>query len=214
MRTRGERDGRTFTEQARRAQLVACAIDLVAQSGYAQASVSKIAERAGVAKSAVLYYFDGKEELLHALITEIFLTAVPVMVPAVEAESTAVGKLGAYVRSNGEFIATHRNHALAMLEIWTSYRSPAGQRLDEVMAASVADRPPVGDLAALDPAPILELGQRNHEFRAFSVPAMAIAVRQAVDGAVLHLSRNPDFDVRGYCEELVTTFDLATRRQQ
>jgi AcrR family transcriptional regulator len=211
VRSKPESGGQTFVERARRAQIVECAIELVAEVGYGQASVSKIAERAGVAKSVVLYYFAGKEELVHTLVMEIFLASVPVMVPAIVAEPTAAGKLRAYIRSNGEFIHTHRQHALAMLDIWMSYRSASGQRLDEVMAESTAQQPPQGDLALLDPAAILELGQRTGEFRDFPAQPMAIAVRQAIDGAVIQSSRDPGFDVLGYCEELVTIFDLATK---
>lgn len=211
MRNKDGSDGQTFTERARRAQIVTCAIELVAEIGYPQTSISKIAERAGVAKSAVLYYFAGKDELVNTLVMEIFLASVPVMVPAIEAEQTAAGKLRAYIRSNGEFIHTYRHHALAMLDLWTSYRSPTGQRLDQMMAESTANQPPQGDLATLDPAAILELGQQTGEFRTFSVRPMAIAIRQAIDGAVLQSSLDAGFDVSGYCEELVTIFDLATR---
>ncbi|HET6501743.1 MAG TPA: TetR/AcrR family transcriptional regulator [Amycolatopsis sp.] len=211
MRTKHEPDGRTFTERARRAQIVACAIELVAETGYPRTSISKIAERAGVAKSVVLYYFANKEELVNTLVMETFLASVPVMVPAIEAERTATGKLHAYIRSNGEFIRTHRTNALAMLDIWTSYRSATGKRLDEVMAESTANQPPQGDLATLDPSAIFELGQRTGEFRAFPVQPMTIALRQAIDGAVIQSSRDAGFDVPGYCEELVTIFDLATK---
>jgi hypothetical protein len=40
---------------------------------------------------------------------------------------------------------------------------------------------------------------------------MALALRQAIDGAVLVLSRDPEYDVIGYCGELVELFDRATR---
>lgn len=212
MRSKNDPSGRTFTEQVRRAQITTCAIELVAEIGYPQTSIGKIAERAGVAKSVVLYYFATKEELVNTLAMEIFLASAPVMVPAIEAAHSAADKLRAYIRSNGEFIHTHRNHALAMLDMWTSYRSPTGQRLDQVMAEASAHQPPHAELAALDLAEIFELGQRTGEFRAFAVSPMTIAVRQAIDGAVIHSSRDPDFDVPGYCAELVTIFDLATRR--
>ena len=64
----------------------------------------------------------------------------------------------------------------------------------------------------LDPESIFELGQRNREFRSFDPATMAVALRQAIDGAVLLVSRDPDFNIARYCEELVTLFDRATRR--
>jgi TetR/AcrR family transcriptional regulator, fatty acid metabolism regulator protein len=202
-------EGRTFTERARRVQIVECAIELVAETGYVQTSVSRIAERVGIAKSVVLYHFANKDELVGAIVTAIYAEAAGVIVPAIEAESTAAGKLRAYIRSNARFIDTHRAHALALLDIWTSFRTASGLRLDE--AAAHAE--PQGDLALLDPASIFRSGQRRKEFRRFPPEAMAIALRQSIDGAVLQLSRDPDFDVIGYCDELVTVFERATRRE-
>jgi TetR/AcrR family fatty acid metabolism transcriptional regulator len=211
VRSKDGSGGRTFTEQARRAQLVGCAIELIAEVGYGQASLSKIAERAGVAKSVVLYHFAGKEELLNTLVMEIFLSSVPYMVPPVRAEHTARGKLAAYIRTNGRFIDENRTAALAMYEMFIGYRSPEGKRLDRVMAESVAANPPEGELAELDPAGIFELGRRTGEFRAFPIDAMVMALRQSIDGAVMFLVRDKEFDVIGYCEELVTIFDTATK---
>lgn len=201
--------GRTFTERARREQIVRCAIELVAERGYGQASVASIADRAGIAKSVVLYHFASKDELVGAVVTAIFLDAAAVMLPSVDAEPSAAGKLRAYIRSNAEFIDTHRAEALALLDIWTSFRTASGLRLDEAAAHST----PEGPLDRLDPVSILELGQRTGEFRPFPARWLAVALRQAVDGAVLQLSRDSAFDVRGYCEELATSFDLATRRE-
>ncbi|MFC0543847.1 TetR/AcrR family transcriptional regulator [Kutzneria chonburiensis] len=192
-------------------QLVGCAIELIAEVGFGLASLSKIAERAGVAKSVVLYHFAGKEELLNTLVMETFLASVPYMVPPVRAEETARGKLAAYIRANGRFIDENRTAALAMYEMFIGYRSPEGKRLDQVMAESVAANPPQGELAELDPGAIFELGRRTGEFREFPVLAMVMALRQAIDGAVMFLVRDKEFDVIGYCEEVVTIFEKATK---
>lgn len=207
MRSAPDGDG-TFTERARRGQIVECAIELIAERGYGDASIAKIAERAGITKSVVLYHFVSKDELVGAVVTQISRTAAAALVSAVEAEATACGKLRAYIRANGEYIETHRSYARALLEIWASFRTASGLRLDE----ATAQAKPQGDLAQLDPGPIFELGQRNREFRSFDPTTMAVALRQSIDGAVLLLSRDPGFNIARYCEELVGLFDRATRR--
>ena len=53
----------TFTEAARRTQIIACAIETLATLGYAQASLAHIAQRAGISKGVIVYYFSSKEEL-------------------------------------------------------------------------------------------------------------------------------------------------------
>lgn len=198
----------TFTERARRAQIIDCVVELVAERGYAQASVGNIAERAGIAKSVVLYHFANKDELVGAVVTKVFLDGAAAMLPAIDAEPSAAGKLRAYITSNAAFIHAHRAEAMALLEISTSFRTAEGLRLDQAAAQAT----PEGPLARLDPVWIFELGQRTGEFRPFPARTMAVAMRSAVDGAVREWSRDAAFDVIAYCRELVTVFDLATRR--
>ncbi len=57
-----------FTETARRAQIVAAAIDTIAELGYGQASMARIAERVGITKGVIAYHFDGKEELIREIV--------------------------------------------------------------------------------------------------------------------------------------------------
>ncbi len=204
-------DGLTFTEQARREQIVTAAVEVIATSGYGQASVAKIADHIGIAKSVVLYHFKTKSDIIEAAVTTAFTQAALVIAPAVAAETTAAGKLAAYIRANASFIADNRTAAIAMLEIVTSFRSDDGLRLDQAAAKSVNENPPTGDLALLDPSAIFIMGVRSGEFRPLSALFMKNALRATLDGAVWEIARDPDYDVAGYGEELVTVFELATK---
>ena len=59
MRTTNRPSGRkmTFIEQARRQQIIEATIAAVAEEGYAGASLAKVAERAKISKSVVIYHF-------------------------------------------------------------------------------------------------------------------------------------------------------------
>jgi AcrR family transcriptional regulator len=205
-------DGLTFIEKARREQIVTAAIEITAAGGYANASVGKIADHIGIAKSAVLYHFTTKTDIVEAVVTAVFTQAALAIAPAVAAETTAAGKLAAYIRSNVGFIAQNRTAAIAMLEIVTNYRSTEGLRLDQVAAESVRESPPTGHMALLDPLEIFTAGVRSGEFRALSAVFMKNALRAALDGAVWEIARDPGYDVVGYGEELVTVFALGTKR--
>lgn len=196
----------TFTERARREQIVAAAMQVLAEAGYAQASVAKIAERVPVAKSVVLYHFKTKNDIIEAVVGAVFTDALTYMAPALAAASSPADRLAAYIRSNVAFIADHRVAATAMVEIVSGYRSAQGQRLDEA-----ATPQPV--FAPLDPEAIFADGVASGQFRPLSARFMKNALRAALDGAVWELVRDPDYDVLGYGEELVTAFDLATRSQ-
>jgi AcrR family transcriptional regulator len=167
---------------------VDCTIDTLAADGYAQASLARIAQRAGVSKSVIVYHFGGKDQVFQAVVAEVFRAAFEAVRPRVQAEPTAAGKLRAYLESRVEFLATHRQHMLALFEIWMNLRTEDGQlRFTEEDAKTTLD--------AIEG--ILRAGQQAGEFGSFSVPVMAMAIRQAVEicdlAQPLHKSCSRDF---------------------
>lgn len=206
---RSER-AKTFTEQARRRQIIDAATEVIAESGYAQTSLARIAAHIGVAKSVVLYHFTTKAEVIEAVFVDIFERGAAVIVPAVVAETSASAKLAAYIRANIAFIAANRSTAVAMLELMAGFRDENGLRLDQAAAKAVHDHPPVGDLAALDPQTIFDEGLNSGEFRELSPVFMKHALRGALDSAAAEYARDPDYDVVGYGEQVVALFERAT----
>jgi AcrR family transcriptional regulator len=201
MRSKEERP-ETFTRTARKAQIVACAIEVIAEVGFAQASIRKIADRVGIAMSAVLYHFGTKDKLVDAIIEEMYRSALAVVVPALDAETTATSKLNAYIRSSIRYFGTHRVALQALASLGTSYQPSDGRRFDELgLSPEIAEQ-----LAVLDPTAILQAGQRDGEFGDFPVESMAIALRGAVNAVVEKILREPDYDARGYGEDLVQIF--------
>lgn len=57
---------------AKRAELLAAAIAVIAQDGYAGASMRKVAKHAGCTTGAVTYYFANKEEMVSAVAQNLF----------------------------------------------------------------------------------------------------------------------------------------------
>ncbi|AMT71458.1 TetR/AcrR family transcriptional regulator [Mycobacteroides immunogenum] len=195
----------TFTERARRAQIVAGAIEVLAGAGYPQTSLAKIAEHVGVAKSAVLYHFTSKTEVIESVMVEVFTRAATTIVPAVHAQSTATARLTAYIRANIEFIVNNRVAAIALLEIITGYRSQGGLRFDQ----AAAETAPPAEFAAMDPESIFADGVATGEFQPLSPRFMKTALRAALDGAVWELGRDVGYDATGYGEQLVQIFTKA-----
>ncbi|WP_405163677.1 TetR family transcriptional regulator [Nocardia sp. NBC_01499] len=201
----------TFTEVARRSQIVDSAIEAIAELGYNQASVRKIADRVGVAMSVVLYHFGNKDELVAAIVAECYRSVIEIMLPVVACETTAAGKLTAHIRAHAEHITTHRSHQIALTEIASNYRSRDGRRLHELSVELAPEQ--LTDLAKLELETIFERGVDSGEFRSLSTVSMALAVRSAIGGALLKSTTDPDFDVRAYGEELVTAFLLAAENR-
>ena len=199
----GQKPERTFTETARRAQIVAAAIDTIAELGYGQASLARIAETAGTSKGVIIYHFGGKDELLRELVAEVVAGGVAYMEPRVEAEPTGAGKLRAYIESNLAFMRENRNRMVAIFEIALNARAADGSRLYDF---SVQD----AGVAALEQ--LLAYFQGTGEFRAgFDPHVMAMAIRAAINAVPAQLARDPALDVAHHAREIADMFHIATR---
>ena len=144
-------------------QIVAAAIDVIAEIGWAQTSIRKIADRVGVAMSAVLYHFGTKDNLVEAIIEEMYRAALSVVVPALDAETTAAGKLTAYIRSSITYFDTHRSQLAALAQLGTGYQPSDGRRFDELGLTPELRE----ELIGLDPTAILSAGQQESRVRRF-----------------------------------------------
>lgn len=120
---------RTFTEQARRAQLIAAAITTVNEIGYHRSSLAEIARRAGVAKSAIVYYFSSKEALLLSVIDDVFTRLDEDIARAVEDATGPAAQLEAYAQAYVAHLDTHRAEVTAGTEILVSHRTEDGTPL-------------------------------------------------------------------------------------
>jgi AcrR family transcriptional regulator len=199
----GQKPERTFTETARRAQIVAAAIDTIAELGYGQASLARIAKTAGTSKGVIIYHFGGKDELIRELVAEVVAGGVAYMEPRIEAEPTGAGKLRAYIESNLAFMRQNRNHMVAIFEIALNARAADGSRLYDV---SVQD----AGVAALQQ--LLAYFQGTGEFRAgFDPHVMAMAIRAAINAVPAQLARGSALDVGHHARELADLFHVATR---
>ena len=200
----GPAESRSFTEAARRSQIVDCAIDIIAEMGFAKASVDQIAKLAGVSKGVITYHFPSKQEIVDAVIEKVVTAGRAYMEPRLMAETSAAGRLRAYIESNLEFINVHRKPLIALVEIAMSARRADGSLV--IGPDSLAQR-------AANLEEQLRAGQRSGEFRRFNTRVMALTIIQAIDGVPPLLAREPNLDVRLHAKELATVFALATRRQ-
>jgi AcrR family transcriptional regulator len=205
MRSKEVDHRQSFTERARREQIVRCAMEVINELGYPQTSIRKIADRVGVAMSVVLYHFSNKDALVGAIMADAISSVVAAVAPAMEAEPTATGKLHAYLRSSAAFIQLHPMQFGVIVDIGMNYRSATGQRVDQL----ALDPALLVEFAKLDLQSTLRLGQDTGEFRSLDTKNTALAISSALNGAVLEISRDPGFDVVGYGELLVSVFDSA-----
>jgi AcrR family transcriptional regulator len=189
---------RTFTEAARRAQIIAAAIETLAEVGYARASFAQIARRAGLSSTGLIsYHFAAKCELIGEVIKHVVGEMSQFMAVQLSGAAGPRDALRRYIEGNCRFIADHPAPMKALLEIFVNGGFDYGAA-DERQAVSPLEE-------------ILRAGQHTGEFRDFDVPVMATLIQRAVDGLPFLLAVRPDQDIAAYASEVVTTFDLATR---
>lgn len=176
---------------------------MIATVGYAQASLARIAERAGISKGVISYHFAGKDDLIRAVVTEVFAAAEAFTQPRLAAESTATGMLRACIESDVAFMRAYPTHLRALVEIFTNFRTAEG----ELHYDGVSEEAP--RLAEVER--ILRMGQQSGEFRGFSTRVMALAITGALNAVLLQWVANPALDLEACARELTILFDLGTR---
>ncbi|MGC4944040.1 TetR/AcrR family transcriptional regulator [Kribbella sp. DT2] len=191
---------RSFTEAGRRRQFVGCAIEVLADSGFAATTIQAVADRAEITKSVVLYHFRSKAELLEAVVEQVYGEAGPVVAAALDEASGPRERLRVYVAACVRYAWTHRTELRAVSEVFANLRRPDG-----TPRYGVAENAPMLDFVES----LLRDGQEAGEFRAFAARPMAITVRAAVDALPAAFDADPELDGEIYADELATLFDRA-----
>jgi TetR/AcrR family transcriptional regulator, fatty acid metabolism regulator protein len=198
---------RTFIETARRNQIVAAAVDTIAEVGYARASFARIAARARISPGLISYHFAGKDDLIEQVVRDVLAEVAAYMQPRIRAEKTGSGMLRAYIESNLAFVRDHRNHMAAIHEIaQNGATADMRRRFSGDGEVGPAERP-LGELLARFQA----AGQFRPDF---DPKIMAVMIRAAIGAVAPRLAAEPDLDIDSYAAEIATTFHLATRAEE
>jgi TetR/AcrR family fatty acid metabolism transcriptional regulator len=198
----GRQQRHSFIEAARRAQIVQAAIEVIAELGYAQATLEQIARRAGISRGLISYHFAGRDELIGQVVADVFAAGGVYMRPRIEAESTAADMLRAYIESNLAYMRDHPAQMAALVQIFANVNMAEGFPGIDVT---------VLDQGLVDLEQLLRWGQQTGEFRAFDTRVMAVAIRNVIDGIPPQIVDNPAIDLNAYAREVAALFDHATR---
>jgi TetR/AcrR family transcriptional regulator, fatty acid metabolism regulator protein len=195
----------TFTQLKRRDQLVDCAIDAIAEVGFARASVAEVARRAGVSKGVVTYHFAAKDDLIGAVIADVLASMKEYLEPRLHAADPAQFPerfIAAYVTEWAGYYRAHARQVLALVRIYNGFRDESG-------------RPnPAFDVRADDVAiveSVLRLGQDMGRLGTFDARVMAALMKAAVDDLLIQFADDPELDLEAYAADLATLLERAAR---
>ncbi|OZC95468.1 hypothetical protein CH275_27255 [Rhodococcus sp. 06-235-1A] len=188
----------TFIQNARREQLIECAVDVIAEAGVEKASFVRIAERAGISRGVISYHFGTREELLDGVVQLVYALGEREVGPLVRAARSSREALLEFISASVMFYAAYPRHMKALSAIFATAptrteRSEHGAEMLEVHT-------------------LLEAGQRSGQFRSFDARIMAMTIRAALDAAVWRVGAGDD--AATLANELRRTFDAATRSDE
>ncbi|OZC51554.1 TetR family transcriptional regulator [Rhodococcoides fascians A21d2] len=192
---KADRPEPTFIQNARREQLIECAVDVIAEAGVEKASFVRIAERAGISRGVISYHFGSREELLDGVVRLVYALGEAEVGPLVRAAGSSREALLQFISGSVAFYGAYPRHMKALSAIFAAVpvrgeRAEHGAEMLEVHA-------------------LLEEGQRSGEFRRFDTRIMVMTIRAALDAAVWRVGAGDDAEV--LADELRRTFDAATR---
>lgn len=190
----------TITEQARRQQIVAAAIDTIAEVGYGKASFAQIAKRAGLSSTGLIsYHFKTRKNLDGAIAADIIGRLSRHMGEAMERADDPQAALVAYIEGLIGFMKADPRDLRAMLDIVLHGGVDYNAGSEREATSGLID--------------ILRWGQAEGVFRDFDVRVMATTIQRSLDGIPLAQATDPDIDLDHYACELVDLFTRATRIQ-
>jgi AcrR family transcriptional regulator len=191
---------RSFIEEARRAQIVAAAIEVIAEVGYAKASLAAIAVRAGISKGVISYHFSGKDELMVVIVETIYQEAAAHVLRRMEGVATATELVRTHVLAAAEHMREHRTQLAALGQIFANLRAEDGSPRFGMHTSEEL-------FSALER--MYQAGQRAGEFRAFDTRVMAVTHQAGLDNMFGYWMAHPDLDLDAYARELAGLFVAA-----
>jgi AcrR family transcriptional regulator len=186
---------RTFTERARREQIVAATIEVLAECGYVNTSFARIAERAGISTTGVIsYHFKNKEDLIDLVYQSIYQARLVHLQELIAHARTAAEKLRLALEVDLSYMGTRPKRFRALMEVLFSQRNEQGlpKYMEDV------DTPMLRILLG-----ILKEGQQNGEFGDFDTYNLALALDGAREQFLAQLLIRPSLDLTAFTRTLV-----------
>ena len=175
-------DKRTFIEEARRAQILDAALQLFAQRGYSETSLSDIAAAVGVSKGVISYHFKGKAELGSEALRHMLRRYGEFVRVRLEAKETLREKLLELPAACIDFVRKSSTDYVVYLDTVGSF----GTGLERRRFMAWADAGMRGLICEM-----LEQAQERKEIPKFPVQPVADVLQAAVDGLTEQASVAP-----------------------
>jgi AcrR family transcriptional regulator len=125
---------RVFNEKehnARRNEILDCALGLIYSKGYAQMTIQDILDKLHISRGALYHYFDSKEALLEALVLRMGAQAVEAFMPIVQDHHlSALQKFRRYFEASAQWKTAGKAVLISGMRMWyTDANAPIRQKM-------------------------------------------------------------------------------------
>lgn len=162
---------RTFTETARRQQIIEATIATLAEQGFGATSFVTISRRINVSRGLISYHFDNKNELLQETYRTIYAARAAAIDEALAQATTQTERLTRAIEADLRYLGGHPERFRALIEIVFNVRGERGLvflgELHDATSASVLS--------------ILQAGRVSGEFGDFDARSVAMIIDGAKD---------------------------------
>jgi AcrR family transcriptional regulator len=180
-------------EEVRRRQIMAATVAVVAEVGYAGASLAAISRHAGLSKGLLSYHFRDKDDLMEQTARWAFAAFEEAVVAAVDLDAPAPQVLRQLVHEIAAHGTAHPEQRRALDQIARNLRRPDGTPsfgLTDYESTYAAQEQ------------LFRRGQRDGDFRPFDTRVMAVTFQAAIDAMFGYADAHPDVDLERHAGEL------------
>lgn len=185
----------SFIDRARREQIMAACMTVLAEQGYPNASLQRVADQAGISKGLISYYFENRDALMRETLFSGYERLGQEVMSQVDLTSPPPTVLRQLILVSARVSLKNSAMQHAMTEIISNLRNTtAEKKLD------FADR----DATYSGIEQLYRTGQQTGHFRDFDVRAMAVLHQGAIDSMFLYLASHPETDPEPFADQIAS----------
>lgn len=204
-KTGRKRDKPTFTEQARRKQILETSAEMFSTRGYDATSLDDIAKAVGVSRGVIFYYFDGKREIGEQAVRQCLRRYGSYVRERVEQQPPGTKQLIEFVDACLDYLDNHRKDYLLYVDLIGCFGNA-----EEKYVISVAANQNTRKWLTQ----IIKDGQQAGEIGKVSVNNLADIIQGVVDGLMELSALEPkNVNIKG-CKKLLRSMILSATQPE
>lgn len=184
---------------------MAACMTVLAEQGYPNTSLQRVADQAGISKGLISYYFENRDALMRETLFSSYERLGQEVMSQVDLSAPPPTVLRQLVLISAR--VTLKNSAMqqAMTEIISNLRHTGAET-----KLNFSDR----DATYAGLEQLYRTGQETGHFRDFDIRAMAVLHQGAIDSMFLYLSSHPETDPEKFADQIASFLVAAVAHRE